>query len=79
MTLVSESNFERREADFYRHGRRSCRCVPWRRWHTNLRPCADEGDLVRHLESFGLRCVYSGDICNGHDSWCCASSVQMKK
>jgi hypothetical protein len=25
-------------------------------------PCARGGALVRHLEAFGPRCVYSGDI-----------------
>jgi hypothetical protein len=28
-------------------------------------PCAGEGDLVRHLESFGLTCVYQGDMYKG--------------
>ena len=31
-------------------------------------PCCGEGDLVRHLESFGLRCVYAGDIATGQDA-----------
>jgi hypothetical protein len=31
-------------------------------------PCAGEGDLVRHLESLGLKCVHSGDIATGQDS-----------
>src|SRR5262249_52389906 len=30
-------------------------------------PCAGDGTLVRHLEEFGLRCVYSGDIRDGQD------------
>jgi hypothetical protein len=30
--------------------------------------CAGEGDLVRHLESFGLRCTYQGDIATGQDA-----------
>ena len=29
---------------------------------------AGDGDLVRHLEGFGLRCVYSGDISTGQDA-----------
>ena len=33
-----------------------------------LRPCAGDGALVRHLESFGLRCVYAGDIRTGQDA-----------
>lgn len=31
-------------------------------------PCAGDGDLVRHLESFGLKCGYSGDITQGLDA-----------
>lgn len=31
-------------------------------------PCAGEGHLVRHIESFGLRCVYAGDILDGGDA-----------
>jgi hypothetical protein len=31
-------------------------------------PCAGAGDLVRHLESFGLACVYAGDIATGQDA-----------
>jgi hypothetical protein len=31
-------------------------------------PCAGDGDLVRHLESFGLRCVYQGDMHNGKNA-----------
>ena len=29
---------------------------------TFAEPCCGDGDLVRHLESFGLACVYAGDI-----------------
>jgi hypothetical protein len=31
-------------------------------------PCAGDGELVRHLESFGLKCVYAGDIHTGQDA-----------
>src|SRR5262249_12432395 len=31
-------------------------------------PCCGDGALVRHLESFGLRCVYQGDIATGQDA-----------
>jgi hypothetical protein len=31
-------------------------------------PCSGEGDLVRHLESFGLRCGYSGDMHKGRNA-----------
>ena len=27
-----------------------------------------DGDLVRHLEGFGLRCTYQGDIRTGRDA-----------
>jgi hypothetical protein len=27
-----------------------------------------DGDLVRHLETFGLRCVFAGDIATGQDA-----------
>jgi hypothetical protein len=35
---------------------------------TFAEPCAGAGALVRHLEAFGLRCVYSGDIRTGQDA-----------
>jgi hypothetical protein len=31
-------------------------------------PCVGEGDLMRHLQSFGLICVYAGDIKTGQDA-----------
>jgi hypothetical protein len=31
-------------------------------------PCAGEGDLVRHLESFGFNCVHSSDLNCGQDA-----------
>jgi hypothetical protein len=43
--------------------------VPWLAGiRTFAEPCCGEGDLVRHLESFGLRCVYAGDIATGQDA-----------
>jgi hypothetical protein len=35
---------------------------------TFAEPCAGDGALVRHLEAFDLRCVYSGDIRTGQDA-----------
>jgi hypothetical protein len=35
---------------------------------TFAEPCCGEGDLTRHLESFGLACVYAGDIGTGQDA-----------
>jgi hypothetical protein len=31
-------------------------------------PCCGDGELVHHLESHGLRCVYAGDISTGQDA-----------
>ena len=31
-------------------------------------PCAGDGALIRHLEEFGLSCVFAGDIRNGQDA-----------
>src|SRR5262245_23311261 len=63
---------ERREADFYPTPRKPVPpLIPYLRLHgirTFAEPCARGGDLVRHLESFGLRCVYQGDIRTGQDA-----------
>src|SRR6476660_1490542 len=31
-------------------------------------PCCGDGDLVRHLEGYGLTCAYRGDIATGQDA-----------
>jgi hypothetical protein len=36
--------------------------------HSFAEPCAGDGDLIRHLESFGLICVWQGDIGVGQDA-----------
>jgi hypothetical protein len=68
--MGKRSNFERREADFYPTPRAAV--VPLIPYLPGIRtfaePCAGAGDLVRHLEGFGLRCVYAGDIRNGQDA-----------
>jgi hypothetical protein len=68
--MGKRSNFKRREADFYP--------TPWaavvplipylRGIRSFAEPCAGDGALVRHLEGFGLRCVYAGDIRSGQDA-----------
>lgn len=68
--MGKRSSFEHREADFYP--------TPWaavvplipylRGIHSFAEPCAGDGDLVRHVESLGLRCAYRGDIRNGQDA-----------
>lgn len=35
---------------------------------TFAEPCCGNGDLVRHLRRFDLRCVYAADIANGSDA-----------
>ena len=35
---------------------------------TFAEPCCGDGELVRHLEALGLRCVYAGDISTGQDA-----------
>ena len=68
--MGKRSNFERREADFYPTPRAAVLpLIPYLRGiHTFAEPCAGDGALVRHLESFGLRCVYAGDIRTGQDA-----------
>jgi len=68
--MGKRSNFERRQADFYPTPRAAVLpLIPYlRRIHTFAEPCAGDGALVRHLESFGLRCVYAGDIRTGQDA-----------
>jgi hypothetical protein len=70
--MGKRSNFERRPADFYPTPRAAVvPLIPYLR-ASNVRsfaePCAGEGDLVRHLEGFGLHCAYSGDISRGQDA-----------
>jgi hypothetical protein len=68
--MGKRSNFERREADFYPTPRAAV--VPLIPHLRGIRgfaePCAGDGALVRHLEGFGLRCVYAGDIQTGQDA-----------
>ena len=70
LLMGKRSAFERRDADFHPTPRAAVvPLVPYLRGiKTFAEPCAGEGDLVRHLESFGMRCVYSGDIRNGQDA-----------
>jgi hypothetical protein len=44
--------------------------IPWLRGVRTFvaEPCCGDGALVRHLESFGLRCAYAGDIATGQDA-----------
>jgi hypothetical protein len=73
--MGKRSNFERREADFYPTPRAAVApLIPYLRGvRTFAEPCAGDGALVGHLEACGLRCVYQGDIRNGHDALACDS------
>jgi hypothetical protein len=68
--MGKRSNFERREADFYPTPQAAVApLIPYlRKIRTFAEPCAGDGDLVRHLEAHGLRCVYAGDIRTGQDA-----------
>jgi hypothetical protein len=64
------SSFERVPRDFYPT---PAAAVPpliphLRGIRTFAEPCAGDGALVRHLESFGLRCAYAGDLADGRDA-----------
>ena len=68
--MGKRSNFERIPRDFYPT---PFAAVPpliphLRGVRTFAEPCCGDGALVRHLESFGLRCVYAGDIATGQDA-----------
>jgi hypothetical protein len=68
--MGKRSNFERRAADFYPT---PYAAVPPLIAHLRgirdfAEPCCGDGALVRHLESYGLRCVYAGDIRGGQDA-----------
>jgi hypothetical protein len=64
------SSFERRPGDFYPTPLPAVApLIPYLRGVRSFaEPCAGDGALVRHLEGFGLRCVYAGDIAGGQDA-----------
>ena len=68
--MGKRSNFERREADFYPTPRAAVvPLIPHLRGIRHFaEPCEGDGAFARHLEEFGLRCVYAGDIRNGQDA-----------
>ena len=68
--MGKRSNFERIPRDFYPT---PYPAVPPLTPHLRgvrsfAEPCCGDGALVRYLESFGLRCVYAGDIATGQDA-----------
>jgi hypothetical protein len=68
--MGKRSNKKRRKLDFHQT---PFKAVPPLIPHLNgvrhfAEPCRGDGRLVRHLESFGLVCVYAGDIADGQDA-----------
>lgn len=68
--MGKRSNFPRIERDFYVTPFEAVvPLIPHLRGvHTFAEPCCGDGALVRHLESFGLRCVFANDIATGQDA-----------
>jgi hypothetical protein len=68
--MGKRSNFERLPRDFYPTPYPAVPpLIPHLRGiRTFAEPCCGDGALVHHLESFGLRCVYAGDISTGQDA-----------
>jgi hypothetical protein len=71
MTKRSSGRFKRRKNDAYPTPLAPVLpLIPWlqqRGVRTFAEPCCGDGDLVRHLESHGLRCAYAGDITGWRD------------
>ena len=68
--MGKRSNFERIPRDFYPTPYAAVPpLIPHLRGvRAFAEPCCGDGALVRHLESFGLRCAYAGDIATGQDA-----------
>jgi hypothetical protein len=68
--MGKRSNFKRRERDFYPTPYAAVLpLIPHLRGvRAFAEPCCGDGALIRHLESFGLRCTYAGDISTGQDA-----------
>ena len=68
--MGKRSEFKRRPRDFYETPLKAVEpLIP----HLNgtrrfAEPCAGDGMLVRHLEGFGLNCIYSGDMHTGKNA-----------
>jgi hypothetical protein len=73
--MGKRSSFERIPRDFYPTPRAAVvPLIPHLRGVRSFaEPCCGDGQLVRHLESFGLRCAYAGDIVDGQDALARAS------
>ena len=73
--MGKRSDFDRIPRDFYPTPRAAVvPLIPHLRGVRSFaEPCCGDGQLVRHLESFGLRCAYGGDIVDGQDALARAS------
>jgi hypothetical protein len=60
--MGKRSDFERKERDFYPTPFKAVKpLIPHLRGvRTFAETCCGDGQLVRHLESFGLRCTFAG-------------------
>jgi hypothetical protein len=72
MSKRAPGRFERSPRDFYATPSKAVLpLIPHLRRagiRTFAEPCCGEGDLIRHLEAHGLRCVYAGDLGTGQDA-----------
>ena len=68
--MGKRSEFKRRPRDFYSTPLAAVQpLIPFLNGTKRFaEPCCGEGDLVRHLESFGLECVYAGDMHTGRNA-----------
>ena len=68
--MGKRSSFERIPRDFYPtpHAAVPPLIPHLRGVRSFAEPCCGDNALVRHLESFGLRCAYAGDIATGQDA-----------
>lgn len=61
--MGKRSEFERKPRDYYKSPYEVVApLIPHLEFKSFVEPCAGDGSLVRHLESFGLNCSYACDI-----------------
>jgi hypothetical protein len=68
--MGKRSDFERRERDFYPTPLKAVEpLIPFINGTKRFaEPCVGTGDLVHHLDGFGLKCIYTSDIEDGIDA-----------
>jgi len=68
--MGKRSSFSRKLRDFYPTPLEAVRpLIPFLNGSKRFaEPCSGEGDLVRHLEFFGLKCIYEGDMHTGKNA-----------